>query len=252
MIGAGQVGGLRPHPRAVLDPATHPGGRLPDGGRPTGRAPARLDPVLGHHRARRWRRRLEHLPRLLGGHQPTGKVTPTPRTDRRGTHDPMVRIGHLRQRRARRAGLLAGLTARAAPQRPVGRLARLLGVGAIGAGRPVGVGGVPPRLPLQPHDPLAKHHHLRPQLGQLRVPCRQLGLMQLGLAGQHHPQLGIDRTLAPQRRTQLLDRQGGQFARRLGHARDDQHPANRRSTRPPRSILSTGQRSPAAAFTLAE
>src|SRR6266498_2800575 len=139
-----------------------------------------------------------------------------------------------------------------------GRLARRLGVGAVRAGRLAGVGGVAARLSLQLRHPLAKDHHLRPQLhdlrvgcrhprpqlSELRIPCRQLGLVQLGLGGEHRPQLGVDRTLPPHR-TQLLDRQAGQFTRRrLGHGRHDRHADRQRSTRSAHTTKT--------AFTLAE
>ncbi len=161
VVGHGQVGRLRMHLRAVLGPAGHPRRRLPDAGRPTDRAGARLDQVGGHHRARRGRRDLEHLPRLRGGDRHVGKVAPAPSTDRRGAHHGVVRVAHLGQGRPWLAGLLAGLAPGAAPQRPVLRLAGLLGVGAIGTGRPIGVGRVPARPAFQLGDPVAQHRHLR-------------------------------------------------------------------------------------------
>ena len=83
-------------------------------------------------------------------------------------------VGYLRQRGPPIAMLLAGLTPRPATQRPAGDRARLLGVGTVGAGRLAGVGGIPPRLPLQPHDPIAQDHHHPPQLPDLRVGRRHL------------------------------------------------------------------------------
>jgi hypothetical protein len=239
---------MRQHPRAVLDPPGHPGGCLPDGGRPTRRAPARLDQVGGHDRARRGRWDLEHLPGVLGVHRHPGKLAPTFGTGRRGAHDRVVGVSHLGQGDAWLAGLLAGLAARPGSQRPVGGRARLLGVGTVGAGGLAGVGGVPARLPLQLGDPVAQDRHLRPQLGDLRVPCRQRTLVQFGLGGDHRPQLGVDRTLTQQRRAQLLDRQGGQVARRLGHGRHDRHAASRRSTRSTHGILSSLSEVTATAF----
>src|SRR5215217_2323837 len=234
---------------------------------PTGACPMVVVPQTGQTRA--WTRYsvtsgrgggggTSNTCRLLGVHRHPGQVLPTPAAPVGGTHDRVVGISHLRQGGPWLAGLLAGLAPRPAPQRPALRLAGLLGVGAVGAGRLAGVGGVPARLPFQPHDPIAQDHHLRPQLrdlrvgrrhlrpqlDDLRVPCRQLSLVQLGLGSNHPPQLGVDRTLTPQRRAQLFNRQGGQFARRLGHARHDRHARTRRSTRPAHGIPSSCPRSP--------
>src|SRR6266540_200720 len=181
----------------------------------------------------------------------TRPLAPAPGAPVGGAHHGAVRVADLGQGDARRAGLLAGPAPRPAPQRPVPRLARRLGVGAVGAGRLAGVGRVPGCLVLQLGDPVSKAgdlrircRHLRPQLSDQHVPCRQLGLVQLGLGSDHRPRLGVDRTLPPRRRAQLLHRQAGQVTRRLGHARDDRHVRSRRSTRSAHDIRSSCRRSP--------
>src|SRR6266545_2442709 len=188
--------------------------------------------------------RLQHLPLVLASHRRVGKVVPTPGAPVGRAHHDVVRVGYLRQRDPRIARLLAGPAPRPATQRPVGDRAWLLGGGTVGAGRPVGVRRVPARLPLQLRHPLGQDRHLRPQSRDQRVPCRQLGLVQHGPSGDHPPQFGVDRPLTPQRRAQLLDRQGGQLARRLRHGRHDRHADSRRSTRSAHGILSSCRRSP--------
>src|SRR6266540_6934252 len=100
--------------------------------------------------------RLQHLPLVLASHRHLPKVVPTPGAPVGRAHHDVVRVTHLRQRGPRIARLLAGPAPRPATQRPAGDRARLLGIGTVGAGRPVGVRRVPARLPLQLRHPIAQ------------------------------------------------------------------------------------------------
>jgi len=222
--------------RAVLRPPGHPLRWRADAGHPARRADPGLHLVLGHQRAgRRWGGSDTcRLSIAATGASPSPRPHPVHRlgdTPRCGPGRPPG------PRWPRLAGLLAGLAVRPASQGPVLGRGRLLGVGAVGARRPVGVRRVPTRPASQPHDPVGQHHRLRLQLGGQQIPCRQLGLVQLGLGGGHRSQLAVDRTLARQHRAQLVDRQGGQFAQRLGHARHDRHPQSYGSTRAAHATL---------------
>jgi hypothetical protein len=139
---------------------------------------------------------VKDLTDLHPNHRRQRQIPTTAAAGQRPVHHHLVRVGHLGQVRARRAGLLAGRSPTATPLPPTrGRLAK-----PVRRRWPGGVGGVPAQAPLQVGDPGRQRGIGRDQAG--------VGLPQLV---DHH----------------RLDRDGG-FQIQLG-GRDRGLPDNQRS-----------------------